>query len=156
MLDRLELIHAPVAIDSGTRLYVAPSRATIFADELLLSRIVGNFISNGLKYARGGTVAVVARRRRDHIVIEVRDNGPGIPLAEQQHIFEEFYQLDNPTRDSQRGFGLGLATARRIAGLIGAQIGLRSQTGRGSVFSVALPREASTTPMPPPVAAESG
>jgi len=149
ILDRLELIHAPVAIDSGTRLYVAPSRATIFADELLLGRIVGNFISNGLKYARGGTVAVVARRRGERIAIEVRDNGPGIPRAEQQRIFEEFFQLDNPARDRQRGFGLGLATARRIAGLIGAEIGLRSHTGRGSVFFVLLPREPSFDPQSP-------
>ena len=139
VFDRLELLFAPIATDNGTRLYIHPSALSIFVDELLLTRILGNFVSNAVKYARGGSVAVVARRQRDgHLRIEVRDNGPGIDGAEQALVFEEFYQADNPDHDRKRGFGLGLATAKRIAQLIDAAIGLRSMPGRGSVFWIRL------------------
>lgn len=149
ILDHLEMLFAPVAIDENTRLYLKPSSATVCADDLLAGRILGNFISNGLKYARGGTVAVFCRRRGENLVVEVRDNGSGIPLAAQQRIFDEFYQLDNPNRDSKRGFGLGLATTRHIADLLGVQLGLRSQPGRGSVFWVSLPLDRAADPSGP-------
>jgi signal transduction histidine kinase len=138
IFDRLELLYAPIATDSGTRLYIQSSALSVFVDELLLSRILGNFVGNGVKYARGGTVAVFARRQAKRLRIEVRDNGPGIDDADKALVFEEFYQADNPDRDRKQGFGLGLATAKRIAHLIDAAIGLRSTPGRGSVFWITL------------------
>ncbi|MDP1613530.1 MAG: HAMP domain-containing sensor histidine kinase [Sulfuritalea sp.] len=138
VFERLELLFAPIATDNGTRLYFRPCAHSLFVDELLLSRVLGNFVGNAVKYAQGGTVAVLARRQGGQIRIEVRDNGPGIDEADQALVFEEFYQADNPDRDRKRGFGLGLATAKRIALLLDAAIGLRSTPGRGSVFWVRL------------------
>ena len=148
VLDRLEVLFAPVAIDSGTLLRLRPSREIVVVDELLLTRLLGNLVSNALKYARGGRVMVLARRRSHDLVVEVRDNGPGIGLEQQALIFEEFYQAANPERDSRLGFGLGLPTAVRLGNLIGARVGVRSQVGRGSVFWVRLPLD--VAPASPP------
>jgi signal transduction histidine kinase len=139
VFNRLELLFAPVAIDSATRLYIRPCGYSVLVDELLLTRLLGNLVGNGLKYAKGGTVVVLARKRPDELLIEVRDNGPGISQEQQALVFEEFYQADNPERDRHLGFGLGLPTAVRIADLIGARIGVRSRPGAGSVFWVRLP-----------------
>lgn len=139
VLDRLEMLFAPVAIDGDTLLRIRPSREHITVDELLLTRLLGNLVSNALKYARGGRVLVLLRHRGGDLMAEVRDNGPGIGLEQQALIFEEFYQAANPERDSRLGFGLGLPTAVRLAGLIGARVGVRSHVGRGSVFWVRLP-----------------
>lgn len=145
VFDRLEILFAPVAIDGGTLLRLRATREILTIDELLLTRLLGNLVSNALKYACGGKVVVLTRRRDHDVVIEVRDNGPGIAPEQQKLIFEEFYQVANPERDSRLGFGLGLPTALRLAELTGARIGVRSQAGRGSVFWVRLPIEANQT-----------
>jgi two-component system CheB/CheR fusion protein len=71
--------------------------------------------------------------------IEVWDTGIGIDREALQHVFEEFYQTDNPERDRSRGLGLGLAISKRVATLLGHKLGVRSWPGRGSVFHVTLP-----------------
>jgi len=81
--------------------------------------------------------------------IEVWDTGPGIPRAELQSIFEEFYQVGNAERDRRKGLGLGLAIVERLARLLGIGIDVRSRVGRGSVFAVSIPL-ASPSPLPEP------
>jgi CheY-like chemotaxis protein len=72
-------------------------------------------------------------------VFSVRDTGKGIPAAEQDKIFEEFYQLDNPGRDRSKGVGLGLAIVQRLCELIGAKIQVESSLGEGTEFRVSMP-----------------
>ncbi|MBY0429913.1 MAG: response regulator, partial [Rhodospirillales bacterium] len=79
------------------------------------------------------------RRRGERVRIEVWDTGEGIPPAHLPHIFEEFYQVDNPERDRQRGLGLGLAIVQRLALLLETQVEVHSRLGRGSVFWLDLP-----------------
>jgi two-component system, sensor histidine kinase len=139
LLDRLEMLFAPLAMDAATRLYIAPKAARIDGDPVLLARIVGNLVGNAVKYAAGGTVGVFSAFRRGELVVEVRDDGPGIPEDEHERIFGEFHQLEAPARSGQRGFGLGLATARRMARLMGGDIVVRSQPGCGSTFRLVVP-----------------
>lgn len=139
VFDKLESLFAPLAQSGATRLHIRPTRHAVLADELLLTRLLGNLVSNGLKYAAGGTVAVLPRQRGERLAIEVRDNGPGIRLDQQQLIFEEFYQASNAARDSRLGFGLGLPSAARIAVIMGGKLLLRSAPARGSVFWIDLP-----------------
>jgi signal transduction histidine kinase/CheY-like chemotaxis protein len=156
LLDAIGTTFAPVARASGTRLELVPCVAVAYGDEVLLGRIAANFVANALKYAAGGRVAVLVRRRGTGLALQVRDDGPGIPQAERERVFEEFYQLGNPARDRRRGFGLGLATARRIAALAGARLALRSRPGAGSTFEVAFARgtraqvEAAASAVAPP------
>lgn len=109
------------------------------SDPNLCQRILANLINNAIKYTDKGGVLVAFRRRPDHCLVQVWDTGVGIAAADLPVIFDEFTQLNNPERDGSRGIGLGLAIVRRLCLLLGAQIQVRSQTGRGSVFSFRLP-----------------
>lgn len=127
-----------LAESRGLALRCVPTRAVVRTDENLLRRILQNFVSNAIRYSRHGRIVVGCRRDGEHVRIEVHDQGPGIPEALQQEIFEEFRRLDEG-RDGDRGAGLGLAIVERLGRLLGHRIGLRSQLGRGSVFSVRVP-----------------
>ncbi|MBT9513969.1 MAG: PAS-domain containing protein [Acidovorax sp.] len=127
-----------LAESRGLKLSCVPTRAVVRTDENLLRRILQNFVSNAIRYSRHGRIAVGCRRAGDHLRIEVHDQGPGIPEALQREIFEEFRRLDEGRADD-RGAGLGLAIVERLGRLLGHEIGLRSQLGRGSVFWVCVP-----------------
>ncbi len=123
----------------GLTLACVPTRAVVRTDENLLRRILQNFVSNAIRYSRSGRIVVGCRRDGPHhLRIEVHDQGPGIPEALQREIFEEFRRLDEGRADD-RGAGLGLAIVERLGRLLGHEIGLRSQLGRGSVFWVRVP-----------------
>ncbi len=127
-----------LAESQGLKLRCVPTRAVVRTDENLLRRILQNFVSNAIRYSRRGRIVVGCRRAGDHLRIEVHDQGPGIPEALQREIFEEFRRLDEGRADD-RGAGLGLAIVERLGRLLGHEIGLRSQLGRGSVFWVCVP-----------------
>jgi len=152
LLEDLVDEAAPMAEAAGLSLRLVPTSLAVFADADFLQSILRNFISNARRYTRKGGIVVGARRRGDDVRVEIWDTGPGVPKDKQSAIFEEFRRLDDLDNSGVRGAGLGLAVASRMAALMGAQIGLRSRPGRGSVFSVALPRAAirSGTSLRPP------
>ena len=127
-----------LASKRGLKLSCVPTRHVVRTDENLLRRIVQNYVSNAIRYSRQGRIVVGCRRDGAHVRIEVHDQGPGIPEALQREIFEEFRRLDEGG-DGDRGAGLGLAIVERLGRLLGHEIGLRSQLGRGSVFWVRVP-----------------
>lgn len=138
------------------------ANASLQIDPDLLEQVLSNLVSNALRYAPAGKVLVGARRRGGQLVFQVWDNGVGIAPSRHKDIFEEFVQLDNPAHAQTRGLGLGLAIARRTALLLRAQLSVRSEPGRGSVFEVALACEAAAAFTkanapggPPPAAALS-
>lgn len=114
------------------------AHARFETDPDLLEQMLGNLVSNALRYAPAGKVLVGARRRGTRLVFQVWDTGVGIEPVRHTDIFEEFVQLDNPAQAQTRGLGLGLAIARRTALLLRAQLSVRSEPGRGSVFEVSL------------------
>jgi signal transduction histidine kinase/CheY-like chemotaxis protein len=121
-------------------LQVPPASLTVSSDPLLLELILRNLISNAIKYTDRGGVTVECRQQDGAVaLIEVIDTGLGIPQDKFIEIFEDFRQLDNPARDRARGFGLGLATVDRIARLLGYDIRIQSEVGRGSTFSFTVP-----------------
>ena len=71
--------------------------------------------------------------------MQVRDTGRGIPLDQQERVFQEYYQLGNPERDRTKGLGLGLAIVRRLTNLLDCKLMVRSRPGRGSCFEVTIP-----------------
>ena len=115
----------------------------LHADAELCARLLLQLINNALANAANGRVVVAARRRGEHIRIEVRDNGPGIAAAEHLRIFEEFVRLDGDEGDAREGYGLGLSIAERLAQILHTHIGLRSEPGRGSTFWFDVPRSTS-------------
>ena len=140
LFERLENAYAPFARKTGLTLRFDDAGAVLHSDSVLLERVLGNLISNALRYTTAGSVHVRCRAQGERVAIEVADTGPGIPLAEHERVFDEFYQLGNPERDRRKGLGLGLATVKRIAQLLGCSVTLDSEPGKGSVFAIEVPR----------------
>ncbi len=105
-----------------------------------LAQILRNLISNALKFTSKGEVRVGARGSADgELTVWVRDSGIGIGIADQQRIFEEFVQLDTARHREVPGTGLGLSLSRQLAHLLGGDITVQSELGRGSTFTVTVP-----------------
>lgn len=109
------------------------------SDFRLLTRILRNFLSNACRYTARGRVLLGARRRGENLRIEVWDTGQGIAADQMQSIFLEFNQLGAQRAAERAGVGLGLAIVDRIASMLGYSVQVRSQIGRGSVFSIDVP-----------------
>ncbi len=140
LLARITVSQQRIASEQKVRLLVRNCDSSIHTDPLLLERIITNLISNAITHgSSGGVVLVACRRRKERVVLEVRDNGPGIAPEAQNIIFQEFVQLENPARSRDRGLGLGLAIVRRLSDLLRLELKLRSAPGKGSTFSITLP-----------------
>ena len=118
------------------------TRLAVYTDPVLLERVVRNFVANAVRYTRTGGVVLGARRCGNAVRIDVIDTGVGIAAADRARVFDEFVQLGGVPRNhaSGRGMGLGLAIVRGIAGLLGHAIDMESAPGRGSRFSITVPR----------------
>ena len=139
LLDTLGREFGILARARGIELRVARCSAVVHSDEALLRRILQNYLSNAIRYCLRGLVLMGCRRAGGALRIEVWDTGPGIAPEHYRRIFLEFQRLDTGGQSSERGAGLGLAIAERIAQRLGHRIALRSWVGRGSVFSVEVP-----------------
>ena len=131
----------------GLKLRIFASRRMVSSDPLMLRRILQNLIANALRYTSHGGVLVGARRRGDHVLVQVCDTGPGIPEDRREAVFREF-QREHSDTPGQTGFGLGLAIVRRFAQALNHQVSLASNIGRGSTFSVLLPLSVEAPPPP--------
>ena len=94
MLQQLHDEMAPLAADKGLRFDVVPTSAHVVSDATYLRRILQNLISNALRYTEQGRVLVGARRRDNRIEVEIHDTGPGIPLEQQEKVFDEFHRVN--------------------------------------------------------------
>jgi signal transduction histidine kinase/ActR/RegA family two-component response regulator len=139
MLERICRDYASTAETKRIALRCRPTAAAVFTDPLLLERVVRNIVANAINYTDGGRVLVGCRRRGRTLRVGIWDTGRGIPAAEHEQIFKEFYQVDNPERDRSKGVGLGLAIVKRLTALLGHRLSFRSQPARGSAFFVDLP-----------------
>jgi PAS domain S-box-containing protein len=138
----------PMARDKQLELHLVDSRAVVATDPTLIRRVVQNFISNALRYTRHGRVLVGCRRRGGRLAVEVWDTGRGIAADKLQDIFGEFRRLDADDPETPNGLGLGLAIVERIARMLSHPIEVRSEPGRGSVFSILLPLADAAAPQP--------
>lgn len=136
LLVRVRDEFAYQAQSQGLELRMTPSKLFVESDPSLLEQMIRNLLSNALKYTTHGKVLLGCRRRNGKLRIEVWDTGAGIPEDQFQEIFEEYRQLGNGGRDRSRGLGLGLSIVRRLGGLLGHKVDVRSQVGKGSVFSI--------------------
>ena len=144
VFDRLRSDFGPHAEDKGIALLVEPTAEAGRTDPELLRRLLGNLLSNAIRYTARGRVRVVCSGSGEELSITVRDTGIGIPRDELGKVFEEFYQVD---RGAQRpeGLGLGLSIVRRLSVLLNHKIGIESVVAEGTAFTVTLPRAALAT-----------
>ncbi|WP_052400477.1 hybrid sensor histidine kinase/response regulator [Paraburkholderia ginsengisoli] len=132
--------YSTEAAAKGLTLSYVRSRAIVDSDPALVERIARNLISNAVRYTDAGRIVVGCRRRGSSVAIQVWDTGRGIPLDQQELVFQEYYQVHNPESDRAKGLGLGLAIVRRVSDLLECDLRLRSTPGQGSCFEIALPR----------------
>ncbi len=126
----------PLAKDKELDFRIVPSSLYVESDPALLERILGNFMSNAIRYTDKGSVLIGCRRKGSEISIEVWDTGCGISDDQMSLIYEDFYQVENKERDRGKGLGLGLALAKRLSDSLDHKIDSKSSLGRGSCFSV--------------------
>lgn len=131
-----------VARSKGLELQVAACEAYVHSDPALLEQVLRNLVSNAIKYTRAGLVQVRVVMEPPWVNIEVIDTGIGIPADQIKLIGEEFYQIGVPTNSTREGYGLGLSIVRRLIKLLDLELQVRSEVGKGSVFSVRIRQSA--------------
>jgi signal transduction histidine kinase/CheY-like chemotaxis protein len=147
MFGRLKSDFEAEAAAKGLRLAVEGGAQVVASDAVLLERIIRNLLSNAVRYTAEGTVRLTASPAGEAAVrIEVSDTGIGIRAEDRQRIFDEFLQLGNPARTSAKGMGLGLSIVQRLTALLGYDLTLDSEYGRGSTFGFTVPRGSAPGP----------
>lgn len=120
---------------------------TMYGDEESLSKIAINLMGNAIKFTEEGRVSLTLEKRDDKMVMEVQDTGMGIPPHAREYIFDEFRQVDMSSKRQHGGTGLGLSIVQKLATAMGGTVGLQSEIGVGSTFTVTLPIQTEAVPV---------
>lgn len=165
LLGNIKAEYSQIAQQESSKLFVQKCGLAVFTDEVLLLRILRNLVENSLLHAPGSEITLSVEKVAgnkpepsasttsgsteqmpgDHPAstklceIKVSDTGPGIPLAKQELVFSEYYQLQNPERDRNKGLGLGLSIVKRLVDLLGHKLVLDSDSGSGTTFRLSVP-----------------
>jgi len=142
VLRRISSEFAAEAAEKGIELRMPHTSVWLHSDPVHVERVLRNLVSNAVRYTERGKVLVGCRRSPEAIRIEVWDTGIGISSSHLPRIWDEFFQVGNLERNRRSGFGLGLATVKRLVRLLGTRVEVRSTPGKGSVFALRLPRAA--------------
>lgn len=144
---------APVAAGKSLKLKTHSRPRSVWADPVVLRRILGNLVSNALKHTHKGGVLVGLRQRDELLVFEVWDTGVGIAYEHQKSIFQEFFRVSQH-QGTEDSLGLGLTIVSKLSTMMGYQLDVSSQEGRGSVFRVMLPAFTQLVPSSEPLMPE--
>jgi signal transduction histidine kinase/CheY-like chemotaxis protein len=144
MMDKLSRTLKPAAQQKKLEFRISVEEGfpeQVVTDPQRLEQILNNFLSNALKFTHQGEVVLEARRvDSDRVAFSVQDSGIGIPPEQHQIIFEAFRQADGTTNRKYGGTGLGLSISRELARLLGGEIQLVSEAGKGSRFTLVIPK----------------
>jgi two-component system, sensor histidine kinase len=157
MFEELRREFANSAAAKGLTLQVEECADGVHSDPALVGQILRNLISNAIKYTREGWVRLRCLHDAALVRIEILDTGIGISTDQIAYIYDEFYQVGVPTNSSRNGYGLGLSIVQRVVKLLDLKLDVRSELGKGSVFSLVLPASYGPTaslqadPMRPPL-----
>ena len=138
----LERFESVIAKTNAEVTRAAPADLALVTDALRLEQALFNLVDNALKYgARDGLrLTLAAERDGEEVLLRVIDNGPGIPLRDQPHLFERFYRVHKDRSRDAGGTGLGLAIVKHSVQALGGQVSLESSPGKGASFTIRLPR----------------
>ena len=118
---------------------IASDMPALNTDREKLRQIILNLLDNSVKFTERGEIKIVASQQNGSLKLTVSDTGIGIPKEELNKIFEEFHRGDSSGTKNYRGTGLGLAIVKKFANLLGGEVAVESEVGKGSVFTVTLP-----------------
>ncbi|HVN46851.1 MAG TPA: PAS domain S-box protein [Steroidobacteraceae bacterium] len=139
--EGLQREFASIAAAKGLELELAACQEWVHSDPALIEQILKNLLSNAIKYtAAGGRVTLRARRQLESVRVDVIDTGVGIAPDQLAYIYDEFFQVAVPANSTREGYGLGLSIVQRLVRLLDVRLEVASEPGKGSVFSLLLPR----------------
>jgi signal transduction histidine kinase len=144
LVDNLRQTAKPLADQKGLQFVVEVADDlpdTVHIDPHRFNQILANLVGNAIKFTKAGAISVrLQRHNPEHWALEVTDTGAGIPDDALEHIFDAFWQADgSPTRDANRGVGLGLSIVKQLVGLMDGLIEVNSEVGSGTTFRVIFP-----------------
>ena len=143
LLDRAVDTVAPLIEKNNNELKIITNDANsaFLVDEKKLFQILLNLLSNAAKFTHEGTITLSAAIKNQNLLIEVSDTGIGIDQEQQEIIFEPFRQIDGSETRQFLGTGLGLSITMHFTQLLGGEMKLSSEVGKGSCFSVSIPKK---------------
>jgi PAS domain S-box-containing protein len=153
ILEALRLEFAGIAAHKGLKLEIESTDAVVHTDAALVEQILRNLVSNAVKYTREGWVRLRCLQEAGLVRIAVLDTGVGIPADRLEYIYDEFYQVGVPANSSRDGYGLGLSIVQRLVKLLTLELHVRSEVGKGSLFSLVIPASREKSMAPTEVAA---
>lgn len=140
LVKRLIKRYAPIAASAGIELRMVMSSRQILTDPSLLERAIGNLISNAIEHSGGSRILVGVRPDGPgYLRIWVIDDGRGVLDADVPHVFDEYYRGAETLSSAKGGFGIGLASASRIAKLLGGCAGYAKVLHKGAAFYIKVP-----------------
>ncbi|HSD30496.1 MAG TPA: HAMP domain-containing sensor histidine kinase, partial [Gemmatimonadales bacterium] len=150
LIDEVATTVRPLVEKNANRLEVrcAPDAGAMHADLTKVRQMLLNLLSNACKFTRNGTITLAVAREQsvespgaggDRILLRVTDTGIGMTPAQMERLFEAFAQADAATASKYGGTGLGLAITRRFCRMMGGDVSVESEAGRGSTFTIWLP-----------------
>jgi signal transduction histidine kinase len=155
LMKKIEVEFQPLASEKQIELKLVAATTSVFADRMLVGRIVQNLVSNAIKYTKpGGRVLVGCRRRGARIRLDIVDTGIGFSKDQHALVFAEFSRLERGARMAQ-GLGLGLSIVQRLVAALGLTLELDSIEGKGSRFSLYLPQARAVRPTATTVAPDA-
>jgi signal transduction histidine kinase len=140
LVEMLVKEFQPAAENKGLYLRMQAQDCVALTDPLVFSRILRNLLSNAIKFTQSGGIEVALFAQANDVVVSVSDTGVGIPLDEQDKVFEEYHQVSAQTRLRQQGVGLGLSVVQRLTVLLDHEVTLQSEPGKGTTFSIVAPQ----------------
>lgn len=149
MLTDMSAEYEQQAKEKGIEIKTSLDKAVVNTDPVLLGRILRNLISNAINHNEDCCLTISTTLNNGEVRVAISDSGKGIAALELDNIFSEFYQLNNPERDKNKGLGLGLAIVKRLSSLLNIHIEVASEEGKGSQFSLILPLETDGRKTPP-------
>lgn len=142
LLHELSIQFTPLAHKKHLKIKFKPIRGDVFVDEILIKRVLGNFIVNAIRYTIKGGLLVAVRHEKSKKMLnfEIWDTGQGIADENQLLIFNEFFKVPDQKVQADEGFGLGLSIVRQLSQLVaGSRISVKSKLNGGSVFKFSVP-----------------
>jgi PAS domain S-box-containing protein len=155
LFEEMRNEFASVAASKGLELLIEAAAPSAYSDPSLVGQILRNLISNAIKYTQRGWVRLRSAPSPAGVRLEVADSGIGIAVDHLPYIYDEFYQVGIASNTSREGYGLGLSIVQRLVRLLGIQLEVQSEIGRGSTFILEMPaggRDATYGAATPPAA----
>jgi len=140
IFNKLRNEFTPLAQEKNIDINIMSVSWVIESDPHMIDRILDNLISNAIRYTdNGGKILLGCRKHKDSLKIEIHDTGIGIPNHLREEIFTEYYQVNNPERNQNKGLGLGLSIVKGMCDLLHYPINVTSSVGKGTCFQITVP-----------------